>query len=113
MLAWMDLLVSFVLYVGVGFVSLTMGRLALALNLAIVAGELVSSNAFKLAEARGKLDCAQVFAVSMKGMGMCGGLIAFGTLWQFWALMAGSGLAWYTQILYLPGVIAEFLVGLL
>merc|ERR1712232_516775 len=113
MLAWMDLLVSFVLYVGVGLVALTMGPLALAANLAIVAAELVSSNAFKLAEAKGKLENADAFGVSMKGFGVLGGLTAFGILWQFWALMAGSGLAWYTTILYLPGVIAEFFVGLL
>jgi len=112
-LAWMDLFVSFVLYAGVGFVSLTMGQLALAMNLAVFAAELVATNAFKLAEAKGKLENADAFGVSMKGFGVLGGLTAFGILWQFWALMAGSGLAWYTTILYLPGVIAETLVSLL
>jgi len=113
MLQWMDLLMSFVFYVGFGFLSVTMSSVAMALNFGVVAAHLVSNHALRVAEVKGKLESAEVFSASMKGLLLSGGLTAFGTMWQFWALMAGSGLAWYFQVLYLPVVTAEFFIGLL
>merc|ERR1712224_939453 len=65
----------------------------------------------RVAQSVGKLPDAESFVASKKGLIALAGLTAFGTLWQFWSLMAASGMAWYFQLAHLPAVIAETIVG--
>lgn len=113
---WLDLFLSFALYCFFGGMAVVLESLAFAINLGLIGAQLVLVHGLRAAEGMGKLkegETADKFAASVKGLAAFGGLTAFGTLWQFWALMAGSGMAWYFQLLYLPAVITESLVGLL
>jgi len=113
--AWTDSILSFLLYVV--FVSMAglFGRLALALTVAMCGAQLVTEHGLRVAEGLGKIPggvSADAFASSTKGLALLGGLTAFGTLWQLWALVADSGMGWYFKILYFPGFIAEGIVSL-
>lgn len=115
-LVWLDLFLSFALYSIFGFIAIVLENLAFAIAIAIIGAQLVLVHGLRAAEGVGKLkegETAEKVAASEKGLAIFGGLAAFGTLWQFWALMADSGMAWYFQLLYLPAVITESLVGLL
>lgn len=116
MQVWLDLFLSFALYSVFGGMAVLFENLAFAINLAVIGAQLVLSHGLRAAEGMGKLkegETADTVAASIKGLAALGGLTAFGFLWQFWALMANSGMAWYFQLLYLPAVITELLVGLL
>jgi len=115
MQAWTDLLLAFVLYCFFGGMAVIASSLALALLVAFCGAQLVTKHGLRLAASRGKIpegQSAEAFAASLQGLAVLGGLTAFGTLWQFWALMADSGMAWYFKIIYLPAYSAECIVGL-
>jgi len=114
MQAWTDILLTFVLYSFFGGMALILAPMALALNVAVCGAQLVTENGLRIAESMGKIpegQTAEAFAASMKGLALLGGLTAFGALWQFWALMANSGMAWYFKMLYFPGCVAECIIG--
>jgi hypothetical protein len=115
MQAWTDLLVTFILYTVFAVLALVAGPLAFAMNLAVVGAQLVTENGLRVAETMGKIPggaSAETFAASTKGLAVLGGLTAFGTLWQFWALMADNGMAWYFQGLYFPAYVGEGIISL-
>jgi len=115
MQAWADLLLNFLLYVIFGGMALLAPSLAFALNVAICGAQLVTAHGLRVAEGMGKIPggvSAEAFAASINGLAVLGGLTAFGTLWQFWALVADSGMGWYFKILYLPAYFAECVVSL-
>jgi len=113
--AWTDILLTFVLYSFFAGMAVLVAPLALALNVAACGAQLVTENGLRIAESMGKIPdgmTAEAFASSLKGLVLLGGLTAFATLWQFWALMADSGMAWYFKMMYFPGCIAESIIGL-
>jgi hypothetical protein len=113
--AWTDLLVTFVLYLVFGSMAVIAAPLAFAVNVAACGAQLVTEHGLRIAEGMGKIPAglsAEAFAASTKGLAVLGGLTAFGTLWQFWALMADNGMAWYFKMLYLPGYIGEGVISL-
>jgi len=114
--AWTDTVLSFILYVVFGSMAVVLSSLALALNIAVCGAQLVTEHGARVAEGMGKIPggvTADVFCASMKGRAMLGGLAAFGTMWQLWALMADSGMGWYFKALYFPAVFAEGIVRFL
>jgi hypothetical protein len=114
MRAWTDLLISAALYSFFGTLALLMPSMAFALTLASSGAQLVTDNALRIGEAKGKIPTgvsAKEFAKSVPGLALLGGLTLFGTMWQFWAIMAGSDMAFYFKIVYLPAYIAENLIG--
>jgi len=76
---------------------------------------LLTTYGLRIAEGMGRIPggkTADEFAASVPGLAVLGGLTLFGTLWQFWAIVADSGMASYFTILYLPAVIAEWWISL-
>jgi len=113
--AWTDILLTFVLYLVFGGMAIVAAPLAFAVNVAACGAALVTEHGLRVAEAMGKIPgglSAEAFAASTKGLALLGGLTAFGTLWQFWALMANSGMAWYFKMVYLPAYMAEGIISL-
>lgn len=113
--AWTDAMLCFALYALFGGLSLFTPSLALAMSLGIQSAQLLSQHGLRVAGTMGKIPdglTAEEFEASAKGFMLLGGIAAFGTLWQFWALVANSGMAWYFKMLYLPAVFAEAIVGL-
>lgn len=113
--AWTDIVLTFVLYSVFGGMAVVSPSLAFALNVAACGAELTTAHGLRLAESKGKIPdgaTAEAFAASVKGLAVLGGLIAFGALWQFWALMADSGMAWYFKMMYFPAVFGEAIIGL-
>merc|ERR1711920_143214 len=108
-----DILVGLILYVAFGFLAVTMTPFALALNFGLCGAGLIMQHGVQLAEAMKRIDNGEAFSASFKGLIVFGGIAAFGTMWQFWAIMANSGMAWYFQILYLPATLADYFIGLL
>lgn len=111
---WTNLLLSFVLYSFFGGMSLVAPSMAFALNVALVGAQLVSEHGLRVVEGMGKIpggETAEAFSASVKGLALLGGLVAFGAVWQFWALMAESGMGWYFKVLYLPAYVAENVVS--
>lgn len=111
--AWTHLLVRFVLWLIVLPAALFLSPFALAANAALYGATLVVAHGLHFLKAKGKVEDAEAVAASAKGLAALLGLAAFGTLWQLWSWAAGSGMAWYFQILYLPALVAETLLGLL
>jgi len=114
--AWTDIALSFILYVFFGGMAVMLSSLALALNIAMVGAQLVTNYGLRVLEGKGKIPggvSAEDFKKSVTGLAALGGLTAFGTLWQLWALMAGSGMGWYFKVLYFPAVFAEGFVSFL
>merc|ERR1712232_15183 len=95
-----------------GSIALLVAPLALAMNLAVCGTLLVLEHGLPLAETMGKIDSSESFAGSVKGLAAFGGLTAFGTFWQLWALWADSGMSWFFTIPYLPAVVAECFVSM-
>jgi len=114
MQVWIDLCMSFLLYTFFGGMAVVLSPLALALILALCGAQLVTQHGVRVAESMGRIPegTAETFAASAKGLAFFGGLTAFGTLWQVWALMAGSGMAWYSKLAYLPACLGEGIVSL-
>mmetsp|Transcript_44850 Transcript_44850/g.118512 ORF Transcript_44850/g.118512 Transcript_44850/m.118512 type:complete len:161 (+) Transcript_44850:1-483(+) len=111
--AWTQLFVKFALYsvcVGISLVALP---LALAMYASLFGASFASEYVLKFAEAKGKVPEGSSAAGSMMQLMALGGLAGFGTLWQVWSYIAGGGIAWYFQMLYLPAVVAEGLLSLL
>lgn len=111
---WTNLLLSFVLYSFFGGMALVAPSMAFALNVALVGAQLVSEHGLRVVEGMGKIpggETAESFSGSVKGLALLGGLVAFGAVWQFWALMADSGMGWYFKMLYLPAYVAEVVVS--
>lgn len=108
---WVTLFLKFVFYCFFIGCALIVAPFALALDISIFGAQLLVQSGAKAVQAFGKLEDAEAFLASTKGLGVMGGTVAFGTLWQFWSLMADSGMAWYFQLAYLPAVIAESIVG--
>jgi len=116
MQAWTDLLLSFVLYSFFGGMAVLMPSVAFSLNLASCGAKLVTESGLRIGESMGRIPkgvSAEEFAGSLPGLAMLGGLAAFGTMWQFWAIMAESDMAFYFKIVYMPAYIAENVIGLL
>jgi len=112
---WTDSILSLLLYVVFGFMAVVASPLAFALSLAITGAQLVTTNGLRVAESMGRIPgglSAEAFAASTKGLAMLLALTAFGTVWQFWALMADNGMGWYFKMLYIPAYTAEGIVGL-
>jgi hypothetical protein len=112
---WTELFLRFILYVVFGGMAVFVSPLAFALNLAICGAQLVTQHSLQVAECMKKIpggESAEDFCASTKGLAMLAGLTAFGTLWQFWALMADNGMAWYFQIVYICPLTAEWILGL-
>jgi hypothetical protein len=109
--AWMDMIINFVLYSVFIAAALLVPSLALAMNVALCGAELVATNALSFAEKQGKLPESMKDAT--KALALLAGLAVFGTVWQFWALLAESGMAWYFKIVYLPAYVAESIISLL
>jgi len=108
---WKDILLAFVLYSIVGSVALLMPSFALAINVALCGAQLVTTYGLKFAESKNKLP--QGFASSLRRFALLGGLAAFGTLWQYWALLADSGMSFWFKAIYLPAYMAENFISLL
>mmetsp|Transcript_44849 Transcript_44849/g.118510 ORF Transcript_44849/g.118510 Transcript_44849/m.118510 type:complete len:161 (+) Transcript_44849:1-483(+) len=111
--AWTGALVKLALYsvcVSLSFLALP---LALAMYASLCGAGLAGDYALRLAEAKGKAPEGSSAAGSMMQLMALGGLAGFGTLWQVWSYIAGGGIAWYFQMLYLPAVVAEGLLSLL
>lgn len=114
MQAWTDILVTFVLYSFFGGMAVVAAPLAFAMNVAACGAQLVTTNGLRIAESMGKIPdgmTAEAFATSVKGLALLGGLTAFGTLWQFWALVGNSGMAWYFKMTYFPAVAVDAILG--
>jgi len=110
---WTDLFVRFAMYVvsvGLSWVSLP---LALALYVSLYGATLASDYVLKYAEGSNKLDPGSSEHGSATQLMALAGLTGFGTFWQLWTYLAGSGMAWYFQLLYLPAVVAEAVLSLL
>lgn len=115
MQVWTDLFLSFVLYAFFGAMAIVAAPFAFALNVAFVGAQLVTAHGLRVAEGMGRIPgglSAEAFASSSKGLAMLSGLAAFGSLWQFWALVADSGMGWYFKMLYLPAYIAEGVISI-
>jgi len=113
---WLDLFLSFVLYIFFGGMTVVATPMALALNLAMVGAQIVLEHGLRIAEKLGKIpggEKAEDFAGSVKGFIIFGVLTGCGTLYQFWALLADSGVAWYFQMFYFPAYFAESFISLL
>jgi len=114
--AWIDTLLSLVLYISFGFLALIMRSWALALSIALCGAEIATANGLRIAEAMGRIPggaTAESFATSLQGRCLLCGLCMFGTLWQFWTLMAESDMALYFKVMYCPACIAEYFVAFL
>jgi len=109
---WTDLVLRAFLYTVFIILSIVMTPLAIAINASTVGARLLVDNGLQILEAKGKIADAKAFAASEKGLFVFLGLAAFGSLWQLWNWMAGGGLAWYFQMLYLPAVAIEGVVSL-
>jgi len=110
MQAWTDLLISFVLYAFFGSMALVTPSVGFALNLAVCGAQLITANVpHKIAKGMS----TEEFAGSAPGLAMLCGLTAFSTMWQLWAILAGSDMAFYFKVVYLPAYIAENMIGLL
>lgn len=112
---WTDLLISFVLYSTFGGMSVLFSSLAFALNLGATGAQLALTYGLQIAEKMGKVPggkTADEFAASLPGLAALVVLTAFGTLWQFWAIMSDSGMASYFTFIYFPAVIAEWWISL-
>jgi hypothetical protein len=112
MQAWTDLFMTLVLYIFFGGMAIVAGPLAFAMTLAVFGAQLATENGLRVAESMGKVASAEASATSTKCLAVLGGLTAFGTLWQFWALVADSGMAWYFKMLYLPAYMGEGIISL-
>jgi len=109
--AWTHLFLRFVFYCKFIALAVIAAPLALALDVSVFGAQLVLQYGAQAAQAYGKLPDAEAFVASKNGLLAVAGITAFGTIWQFWSLMAASGMAWYFQLAYLPAVIAETVVG--
>jgi hypothetical protein len=103
---WSELIVQAFLHIVFLFLSTVMGPFAIAMNASAVGACLILDNGLPLLEATGKIPKATALANEIWL-----GLIAFGSLWQTWNWMAGDGLAWYFQMLYIPAVAVEALIS--
>lgn len=110
--AWTQVFVRFALYSFCVGLSLLALPLALAMYASLFGASFACEYVLKFAEAKGKVPAGSSAAGSMTFLMALGGLAGFGTLWQFWTYLAGGGMAWYFQALYLPAVVAEGLLGL-
>jgi len=116
MKTWTDMALSFLLYAFFGPLSFVSFSLVFALTLGVVGAQLLTQNGLRIAESKGKIpggQSAEDFATSLQGFALFGGLAAFGALWQFWALVANSGVAWYFSLIYFPAQIAEGVISIL
>jgi len=116
MQVWLDLFLSLVLYAGFGFTAVFAPSWAFAINLGLIGSDMVLSHGLRIAENMGKIpggETAEQFADSMTGFLVYVVLVGCGSLWQFWAVMAESGVAWYFQMVYLPAYVGESLISLL
>jgi len=111
--AWTATLIRLVLWLVFLTLTKVASPLALALDAAICGALLATQHGAHFLAARGKLEDAEAFTASPKGLMALGGLAAFGTLWQVWTWAAGGSIAWYFQLVYLPASIAEGLLSLL
>jgi hypothetical protein len=111
--AWVDLILRFVLYSVFFGLALVAAPFALAFDVSAFGAQLALQYGARVAQSLGKLPDAEKFVSSKKGLFALAGLTAFGALWQFWSLVAASGMAWYFKLAYLPAVIAEAIVGCL
>jgi hypothetical protein len=111
--AWTDAFLSFFLYTAFMGLALIAAPLALAFNVSSFGAKMALENGVMLAQKMGKIADADVFLASKKGLMVLAGFTAFGTLWQFWSLMAVSGIAWYFYPFYFPALILETIVGCL
>lgn len=108
---WTTIFVRFALWLVVFPLACFCGPLMLALNAASCGANLALTYGLPVLQARGKIADAAAFAASKEGLMALGGLTAFGTLYQLWTWAAGSGMGWYFQLIYLPAVIAEGILG--
>lgn len=111
--SWTSSFLRFALWVVILPMAIFMGPLALILNVVAFGADLATQHGMAFLAKIGKVPDADAILGSPKGLMAFGGLVAFGTLWQVWSWAAGSGMAWYFQMLYLPAIIAEGLLGLL
>jgi len=111
--AWTDLIVRFVLYSVFFGLALIAAPFALAFDVSAFGAQLALQYGARIAQGLGKLPDAESFVASKNGWIALAGLTAFGTIWQFWSLMAASGIAWYFKLPYLPALVAETIVGCL
>jgi hypothetical protein len=111
--AWTDLILRFVLYSVFFGLALVAAPCALAFDVSAFGAQVVLQYGARVAQSAGRLPDAESFVSSKNGLVALAGLTAFGTLWQFWSLMAASGMAWYFKLAYLPACIAEAIVGCL
>lgn len=109
---WTEVFVRLALYVVCVGLSLVSVPLALAMYASLYGASLASGFVLELAEAKGKLPAGSSKAGSKTQLMALGGLAGFGTFWQIWSYVAGSGMAWYFQVLYLPAIVAEAVLGL-
>jgi len=106
--SWTALLVHLVLWSVFLPFSLVFPQLALILNTAAAGASLATRHGVFFLVKRDKIQqAAEDVLGSVKGLGAYAGLMAIGTFWQFWSLAAGSTLAWYLSLAYLPFIIAE------
>jgi hypothetical protein len=111
--AWTDLILRVFLYSVFFGLALVAAPFALAFDVSSFGAHMILQYGSRVAQSVGKLPDAESFVSSKKGLITLAGLTAFGTLWQFWSLMAASGMAWYFKLAYLPAIITETIVGCL
>merc|ERR1711879_641463 len=107
MQVWADLFIRSTLYILCFALALSAAPLALAMTASACGALLVMEHGVRVAEAMGKVAGVDTFTGSKHGLLMIFGVFTFGTLWQLWTWAAGSSMAWYFRVLYLPAVLTE------
>jgi len=111
--AWINTLLRLALWIVLLPVALVAAPLALALDASLTGAQLATEHGARFLVAMKKLEDADKFLSSFKGLQVFGGLSALGLIWQLWTLSSGGSIAWYFQLIYLPAIIAEGVLGLL
>lgn len=110
---WTDLMVKAGLYVVCAFLAMVAPPLVLAIVASACGVQLLAEHGLAFIRALGKSDIADKLESSKQGLMTMAGIVSFGTLWQLWSWAAGSGVAWYFKVLYLPAVCAEGLLSIM
>jgi len=111
--AWTKSMISLALWVVLFPAALVMGPLVPVVNAASFGALLALEFGARQMKNLGKVEDAEAFVASTKGLAALAGLTAVGTFWQLWACAAGSSVYWPFQLLYLPALVVEGILGLL
>jgi len=111
--SWTSILIRLTLWVLLLPLAVVAAPFALAMDASFCGAQLATEHGARFLAASGKVEDAEAFIASPRGLMAFGGLAAFGTLWQLWTWAAGGSIAWYFQLVYLPALVMEGLLSLL